>query len=102
MSESQLAARICRDLGKLGILAVIIRAEARTRWGAPAAPKGWPDIRVEPLGWLELGKRRRKEKGDQKHQSDLHRKIRAVGGRVEIAETYEEAIAIVMRWRDGN
>jgi hypothetical protein len=101
--ESTLQAKICAALTKLGFYAVQIRAEARdlhTR--APGAPSGWPDIRVEPYGWIEAGSEKRKKR-DQQHQLKVHRRIRAAGGRVVILpaemESVAAAVRIVMEWR---
>jgi hypothetical protein len=103
VKESTLQAKICSALNKLGFYAVQIRAEARdphTR--APGAPPGWPDIRVEPYGWIEVGDEKKKAR-DQNHQLRVHRRIRSSGGRVVILPTKPESVAaavrIVLEWR---
>lgn len=104
MRESELHAAICKELNRLGFYAVIIRAEAKVPYtGAPAAPKGWPDIEVVGLGYIEAGDLKRKQR-DQVHQLEVHRKIRAAGGRVVVLPKDEasiaEAVMVVLQWRE--
>ena len=97
MRESTVRSLICAALNRLGFYAVQIQAEARNPYtGAPGAPKGWPDIRVEPYGWIEAGSEKRKKR-DQQHQLEVHRRIRAAGGRVVILPAEPASIAAAVR-----
>ena len=103
MRESELRAQICDALNSVGFFAFEVQAECRNRYtGAAGAPRGTPDIRVEPVGWIEVGDAKRKAR-DQQHQLDMHRRIRAAGGRVALLptrpESVKEAVRIALEWR---